>query len=100
MGDVDRAGGLPTFERRFRGIDATGNDRLGVVKARRSGSQSFRASKGKTREDAMVLRVLMSRVARARAEGKPRSRARGMMKEGDVYDMGGLTTVCRRGFCD
>ena len=90
VGDVDRAGRMPTFERQFRGIDATENARSGVLEAWWSGCQSFRASKGKTRGRAMVLSVMMSAVARARAEGKPRSRARGIIKEGDVCDMGGF----------
>lgn len=61
------------------------------------------AERGRRGEDAMVLRVMMSRVARARAEGKPRSRARGRIKEDDVYVWGGFwasKTVCTRGSCD
>lgn len=56
MGDVDRAGKMRTFARRFRGFDATENARSGVLEARRNTSQSFRASKGKTRARTMVLR--------------------------------------------
>ena len=76
VGDVDRAGEMRTRRRRLRGVDGTENDGSGIVDARCEGYQSFRASEGKTRGDAMVLRATTSRVARARAEGKSRSRAR------------------------